>query len=193
MTAPSRGSGAVPPLVLLVLAPLLTAIAACGPQPVSPLPTLGAGRPAGGPTGSPVVARAPSVARSARGAAATTAAPAPYNPPPPPLTTTTTPTPSVGPSTSTVTSAGPCWGIVEYELNVQEIELALVRPMCLRVGSILRLRGTGPGLVTSEPDTVASQSYEGGVEEIRFVRAGTATVRIPQNDQVHTITVVVVS
>ena len=40
---------------------------------------------------------------------------------------------------------------------------------------------------------MAKQSYEAGVVDLRFVRPGTATVTIPQEDQTHTITVVVIS
>ena len=38
-----------------------------------------------------------------------------------------------------------------------------------------------------------SQSYEAGVVDLRFVRPGTVTVTIPQDEQTYTITVVVVS
>jgi hypothetical protein len=47
--------------------------------------------------------------------------------------------------------------------------------------------------VKSEPESLVSQSYEGGVVDIRFVRAGTVTVTIPMEQQTYTITVVVVS
>jgi hypothetical protein len=38
-----------------------------------------------------------------------------------------------------------------------------------------------------------SQNYEAGVVDLRFVRPGTVTVSIPQDEQTYTITVVVVS
>jgi hypothetical protein len=47
--------------------------------------------------------------------------------------------------------------------------------------------------VTATPTSVAKQSYAAGVVDVRFVRAGTATINIPQEDQTHTITVVVIS
>jgi hypothetical protein len=82
---------------------------------------------------------------------------------------------------------------VRYDLDLRNTVLDLVRSMCFHTGGILRLQGIGPGLVTSQPTSVVSQSYEAGVVDLRFIRAGTATVTIPQNEQTHTITVVVVS
>jgi hypothetical protein len=38
---------------------------------------------------------------------------------------------------------------------------------------------------------VVSESYEAGIVTLRFIRAGTATITVPQEDQTHTITVVV--
>jgi hypothetical protein len=59
-------------------------------------------------------------------------------------------------------------------------------------GGVLRLKES-TRLVTSQPASVVSQNYEAGVVDLRFIRPGTATVTIPQNEQTHTITVVVVS
>ena len=179
MTAAGRRAA-----VLAVL-PLVVTITGCGPAPVSPLATRATNRPGVAVADIPAVTAAPSVTKSPARAAA------PRNPPPRPNTTTIIQTTSVRPPTSVPTSAGPCRGVEQYELDLRNNELALIRPMCFRVGSVLRLQGIGPGLVTAEPDTVASQFYEAGVVDIHLIRPGTATVTIPQNDQVHTITVVV--
>jgi hypothetical protein len=64
--------------------------------------------------------------------------------------------------------------------------------MCFTAGGILRLQGIGPGLVTVDPESLASSSYEAGVVEIVFVRPGTVEVTIPHDDRVDTITVVVI-
>jgi hypothetical protein len=71
--------------------------------------------------------------------------------------------------------------------------LDLVKSMCFRNGGILRLQGIGPGLVTAAPANLVSQSYEGGVVDLRFIRPGTVNVSIPQDEQTYTIAVVVVS
>jgi hypothetical protein len=84
-------------------------------------------------------------------------------------------------------------GTIRYDLDLRETELALVRSMCFHVGAILRLQGIGPGLVTAEPESLVTRSYEAGVQDIRFVRPGTVTVTIPQEEQTHTITVVVIT
>jgi hypothetical protein len=64
--------------------------------------------------------------------------------------------------------------------------------MCFTAGGILLLQGIGPGLVTVDPESVGSPSYEAGVVEIVFLRPGTVEVTIPHDDRVDTITVVVI-
>jgi hypothetical protein len=46
--------------------------------------------------------------------------------------------------------------------------------------------------VTATPADLVAQSYEAGVVDLRFLRPGTVTVRIPQEDRTHTIEVVVI-
>jgi hypothetical protein len=88
---------------------------------------------------------------------------------------------------------GTCHGAVRHDLDLRNTVLDLVKSMCFHTGGVLRLQGIGPGMVTAAPGSLVSQSYEGGVVDLRFVRAGTVTVTIPQDDQTYTITVVVVS
>jgi hypothetical protein len=88
---------------------------------------------------------------------------------------------------------GTCYGAVRHDLNLRNNVLDLVKSMCFHTGGILRLQGIGPGLVTATPGSLVSQNYEGGVVDLRFVRPGTVTVTIPQDEQIYTITVVVVS
>lgn len=192
---PGRTLGQLAVRCALAVVPVLAVVTACGPAPVSPLPPLAAGPAAPGSAATPTT---PAVTASPPGSATVVASrAAPRNPPPRPTTTTnttTTTTSTVQPSVSETTSTDPppCRGVEQYALDLQNTELALIPTMCFAVGSVLRLQGIGPGLVTAEPTTVASQTYEAGVVDIRFIRAGTATVTIPQDDQVHTITVVVI-
>lgn len=88
---------------------------------------------------------------------------------------------------------GACYGAVRHDLDLHNTVLDLVKSMCFHTGGILRLQGIGPGLVTATPGSLVSHSYEGGVVDLRFVRPGTVTVTIPQDEQTYTITVVVVS
>jgi hypothetical protein len=176
MRFPVRHLAAAGALVLISTVPL----AACGDE-VAPLPA---------------EAAAPAVTT----AAPTTSSAAPPTTPPP-STTTTSASPRTRPVTTTTTKAPvktettrpqtSCWGSIRYDLDLQNTELALVRSMCFHTGGVLRLQGIGPGLVTAEPQRLVTQNYEAGVVDIRFVRAGTVTVTIPQDEQTHTITVVV--
>jgi hypothetical protein len=90
-------------------------------------------------------------------------------------------------------STGACYGAVRHDLDLHNTVLDLVKSMCFHTGGVLRLQGIGPGLVTATPGPLVSQSYEAGVVDLRFVRAGTVTVSIPQDERTYTITVVVVS
>ena len=164
-------------LALLTAAPL----AACGADPVAPLPAEAA-QPAASTPPSPSSAAPVGASASAGDSPRRGAGPPPARPAKP---TNTRPTSTKAPTT--------CLGAVRYDLDLQNTVLDLVRSMCFHVGGVLRLKGIGPGLVTSQPTSVVSQSYEAGVVDLRFIRAGTATVTIPQNEQTHTITVVVVS
>ncbi|MEU4222501.1 hypothetical protein [Actinoplanes sp. NPDC026623] len=81
---------------------------------------------------------------------------------------------------------------MRYSLDLQSTEIELIRSMCFHIGGTLRLQGIGPGLVTATPERLVSQSYEAGVVDVRFVRAGTVTVTVPQEEQTYEIMVVVV-
>jgi len=87
---------------------------------------------------------------------------------------------------------GTCYGAVRHDLDLRNTVLDLVKSMCFHAGGILRLQGIGPGLVTATPESLVSRSYEAGVVDLRFVRPGTVTVTIPQDEHTYTITVVVV-
>jgi hypothetical protein len=176
------------PVTLALALALLPLAGACSSDTVAPLPvrtgapatsaTTGAAPATGtgsaaGPTTSTAKPRAGGTARDDRPAR-----------PAPTRTRTIRPTPDPG-GTST------CRGAVRYDLNLHDNELALIKSMCFQAGGVLRLQGIGPGQVTVEPASLVSQNYEGGVVDVRFVRKGTVDVKIPQDDQVYTITVVI--
>jgi hypothetical protein len=147
--------------------------AACGSEPVSPLPVqVGTATP--GQTASPAAAQSTPPAN---------APPQRKNPPVVQRPKASTPSPT-GPTSS-------CKGAILYPVDLRNTELALLKSMCFATGAVLRLQGIGPGLVTVTPASLVSQSYEGGVVDIRLVRRGTATVNIPQDGQTYTITVVI--
>jgi hypothetical protein len=143
----------------------LASVAACGAEPVSPLPIeqLGSSAPATSPAPTP-----------------TTHVPRPR---------VTAPSPSGSASPDVIRSPA-CLGAVVYTL-VAETELALVRSICLAVGGILRVEGTGPGTVSADPADKVSQFYEAGIVEVRFLSPGTITVSIDRDEQTYTIAVVV--
>ncbi|MEU5788771.1 hypothetical protein ABZ754_13710 [Micromonospora purpureochromogenes] len=160
---------------------LVASVAACGQTPVAPLPV----RP-------PTPAAAPSTPAAAAPSA-----------PPGPATLAATPRPSVpvgpaptrsrgtrSPSPSPRSSA--CLGPVRYDLDLAETEVALLKSLCLTAGGVLRIQGIGPGEVTVDREDLVSRSYEAGVQDIRFLRAGTVGVTIPQGGEAHTVAVVVV-
>jgi hypothetical protein len=162
-------------LALIAAVPM----AACGADPVSPLPVQAA-------EAEPTATTAPTGTVPTRTTAATTAPTASRTRPAvrPTKTKTVRPT-STRPTTS-------CFGAVRHDVDLQNTVLDLIRSMCFRTGGVLRLQGIGPGLVTATPESLVSQSYEGGVVDLRFVRPGTVTVRIPQDEKTYTITVVVI-
>jgi hypothetical protein len=171
--------------VLMAAAPL----AACGADSLSPLPVRA--------TQSAPVTTAPAPVATSAGTSPSSTATRPGNSPPTvaapastgkPAHTTTRPT--TRPPTTRPT--GTCYGAVRHDLDLQNTELALIKSMCFHVGGVLRLKGIGPGLVTAQPASLVSQNYEAGVVDLRFVRTGTVTVSIPQEEQTYTITVVVI-
>jgi hypothetical protein len=178
-----RPLAAVGVLALIALAP----VAACAGEPLNPIPVQAAGAESAEPTGRPPgrPSTPASTAHSPPGAGEPTAARQPVRKQPVRTATTTTTTKGSEPPSS-------CHGAVQYDVDLQNTELALMTSMCFRAGAVLRLQGIGPGLVTSTPASLRSQSYEAGVVDIRFIRPGTVTVTIPQEEQTYTITVVVI-
>ncbi|MEJ3744872.1 hypothetical protein WEI85_16445 [Actinomycetes bacterium KLBMP 9797] len=175
-------------LALLGTFPLIAVapVAACGGEPVSPLPVRsppasGTGTPSGSGAGTPSQTAPPT---SGVAMPPVHAPPSRRNPP--------VERSSSQPQTTPPTAQTPsCMGAIRYDVDLQNTELALLPSLCFAVGAVLRLQGIGPGLVTVEPTSLHSQSYAGGVVDIRFIRTGTATVTIPQEEQTHTITVVI--
>ncbi|MEW1588974.1 hypothetical protein AB0283_26435 [Micromonospora vinacea] len=158
------------------------AVAACGADPVAPLPVQppGESRPSPTPSANPAPTASPSrpPPTSRRPIAAPPARTTARGTPRPPAPTSTAPTTS-------------CQGAVRFDLPLAETELELLRSLCFATGAVLRIQGIGPGLVTVDRPELVSQHYEAGVVDIRFVRPGTVDVRIPKDAREHTITVVV--
>jgi hypothetical protein len=168
---------------MLALA-VTAAMAACGAGPLAPLPVQTAptptvvDRPSGGP--------AATTTTPSRAARTTT-------PPPPPARTTAATTPPPSPSSPSPAGSPACFGAVEHDIDLRTTVLDLVTSLCFRAGGVLRLRGIGPGLVTATPDGLTAAGYEAGVVSLRFLRPGTVTVTVPQDDGPHTIEVVVIT
>jgi hypothetical protein len=153
------------------------------------LPLTACGTPSAAPR--PVQAADTSVTASRTAATSPPSGTATARPPTRPAKTTKPAThrPTTKPTATKPT--GTCYGAVRYDLDLQNTVLDLIKSMCFHTGGVLRLQGIGPGLVTATPTALVSQSYEGGVVDLRFVQPGTVTVTIPQDEQTHTITVVV--
>jgi hypothetical protein len=170
-------------LALIATVPL----AACGDPSVSPRPAQAAEKETSAASG-----QTPSTAPSASAEAGNlepgrVRQPAEQNP----VKTRTVKTTPTKPTSTQPTNT--CYGAVRHDLDLRNTVLDLVKSMCFHIGGVLRLQGIGPGLVTATPESLVSQNYEGGVVDIRFLRPGTVTVTIPQDEQTYTITVVVVS
>jgi hypothetical protein len=163
-------------------------LAACADPSVSPRPAQAAGSPmSAAPSRTP--GTAPSApARAERPELGLARQPAGQRPV---QTRTVRPAHSSEPVSTGPTAT--CYGAVRHDLDLHNTVLDLIKSMCFHTGGVLRLQGIGPGLVTAAPGSLVSQNYEAGVVDLRFVRPGTVTVRIPQDEQTHTITVVVVS
>lgn len=165
---------------LAVLVLVAASAVACGGDPQTPLPVQAASaQPAAVASGSPAAASRTSTSTDTR---------PPTVRPPTTLKPTRTRTTGPGPGP---TSDPACLGAVQYDIDLQNTVLDLQKTMCFHTGGILRLYRIGPGLVESGPPSVVSGSYEAAIVTLRFVRPGTATVTVPQEDQTHTITVVV--
>jgi serine/threonine protein kinase len=179
-------AGLVAMTAALVAALAADSVAGRGParapdQVAGPAPPSTAGPSTGGPSTA-----APSVAATTRPAVV----------PPPPVGPEETPSPdaSIVPTTSPPTTPA-CDGPEQFiEVDVPETELEPLDPMCFAAGGELRLKNTGPGTVTVEPRLpFASTDYEAGVTDIQFLRPGTVTVTIRQEDRTDTLTVVIIS
>lgn len=172
---------AVGVLAMIALAPL----AACAGEPLNPLPVQAvSAEPAAPQAGTGLPSSRP-----------TTSASAAHSPPDTVASPAARRTERTQPTRTTTRKSPPprsCHGAIRYDLDLQNTVLDLIKSMCFRAGAVLRLQGIGPGLVTATPMSLVSQSYEAGVVDIRFVRPGTVTVTIPQEEQTHTITVVVI-
>jgi hypothetical protein len=178
-TSRIRQIAAIGALALIVIAP----VAGCGADALTPLPVDdSSAQPAVSASQAPAVQ--PSISAATDSSPPRIAEPAA----PKPVRTTTKASPP-GPQPSH--SSSTCYGAVRHDLDLQNTVLELQKSMCFHTGGVLRLQGIGPGLVTATPESLVSGSYEAGVVDLRFIRAGTVTVTIPQNDQNHIITVVV--
>jgi hypothetical protein len=168
-------------LTVGVLAAAL-AVAGCAvDQPVSPLPTeaftTGATPPRSAgvsATASPPTSRPASSPVSRR-----------------PVSRRPSRTPTPAPTTSPTPPSPPCEGAVVHTIDLTTDELALVPSLCVGVGSVLRIENIGPGEVTNDSPDLVDPNYEAGIQEIRFLRAGTVVVTIPQEGNSYDITVVV--
>lgn len=173
---------------LAVLGALAVLPAGCAQEPIAPLPVQAAPSPSvtvSAPASVPVI-RTPAGAPVVPRRTATTTPPRPDTVRTTTPTTTQPPPPAPSPSPSVT-----CLGAVRYDIDLRTTVLDLVRSLCFGVGGVLRLQGIGPGLVTAEPEELVSQNYEAAVVDVRFVRPGTVTVTVPQENGPHTITVVV--
>lgn len=163
-------------------------LAACGDPSVSPRPAQAAEN---GTSAAPSQVRSTAPTVSARPGNAEPGVAPPAGPRP----VTTKTAKRTAPHTSEPTSTKPvgsCYGAVRHDLDLRNTVLDLVKSMCFHTGGVLRLQGIGPGLVTATPESLVSENYEAGVVDLRFVRPGTVTASIPQDEQTYTITVVVV-
>ncbi|MBQ1056589.1 hypothetical protein KBX35_17505 [Micromonospora sp. C32] len=179
-----------PPRRVTVVAALavLAGTPACADRPVSPLPVrppVASAAPSAAPT-LPVPTPTPGISEVSAPSRATPPSP-PVRSRPPAAPRTTRPTPAVR-----TTRPAACLGPVRYDLVLAETELALLKSLCFAAGGVLRIQGIGPGEVTVDREDLVSRNYEAGVVDIRFVRAGTVVVTIPQDGQAYPITVVVV-
>ena len=187
-------------LALIATVPLT----ACGDPSVSPRPTEAAtaGRLPGTTPPGATVRALPSVSAIAgrpvprRPVPTRTAAPVRTGPrtaaPVAPAAPAAPAAPTSAPGSASAEPADACYGAVRHDLDLRTTVLELVTSMCFHAGGVLRLQGIGPGLVTATPESLVAQNYEAGVVDLRFLRPGTVTVTIPQDERTDTITVVVV-
>ena len=162
----------------------LVPVTGCGAEPLSPLPVQGTVSPVGA---SPVPTPGSTTPSGVAAAPPPTARPR--------TTRSRTTPPTEPPEPSLTSSSPPCVGSGDhYDLNLQETALDLDTSMCFHTGGVLRIFNIGPGLVTAVPESesLRTVSYEAAVVEIRFLRPGTVTVTVPQDERTYTIEVVVI-
>lgn len=150
--------------VTLGAALALSALAACGSEPVSPLP-----------------AEAQSVSSPSLAPSPTTSAT--RAPSPPRVRPTVAPSPVPTPSPA-------CLGAVMHTIKA-DTDLPFVTSICIAVGGVLRVDGTGPETVSADPPDNVDVSYEAGVVDCRFLSPGTVTISIVRDEQTYAIPVVV--
>jgi hypothetical protein len=78
-------------------------------------------------------------------------------------------------------------------VDLRTTELESLGSLCFTVGGVLRLQGSGPGPVTVEPQSLASTRSEADMVDVHFLRPGTATVTVPKDGQVHTVTLAIIA
>jgi hypothetical protein len=71
-----------------------------------------------------------------------------------------------------------CQGPMKITLNAFDSGSPAWWPLCLKVGSVLRLENLGPDALRVSPDGRVSCRYEAGVHECRFVKPGTVRFTI---------------
>jgi hypothetical protein len=118
-------------------------------------------------------------------------APAPSTPAPISATpSTAAPTTSTPRTTHSSTSPPTCLGAVQYTINTWDGRRWPT--LCITVGGLLLLAGTGPGNLDSSPPGLDTCKYEGGTHACRLIATGTVkfTIRKPQGDRSLTVVVV---
>jgi hypothetical protein len=119
-------------------------------------------------------------------------APAPSTPAPVSATpSTAAPTTSTPRTTHSSTSPPKCLGAVLYTIDTWDYGRRWPT-LCITVGGLLRLVGTGPGNLNSSPPDLADCRYEGGTHSCRLIATGTVKFEItkPQGDRSLTVVVV---
>ena len=119
-------------------------------------------------------------------------APAPSAPAPVSATpSTVAPTTSTPGTTHSSTSPPTCLGAVLYTIDTWDYGRRWPT-LCITVGGLLRLVGTGPGNLNSSPPGLDSCKYEGGTHGCRLIATGTVKFEItkPQGDRSLTVVVV---
>jgi serine/threonine protein kinase len=155
------------------------------PGPVAPPAT--SGRPTSGPT-----AGAPSPSDLTATVVVPPSDEDPEVPPTPSTIPPTEPTEPTPTATASSTPESPCFGSVRHVLIVPDIDFERLTPLCFAAGGVLRLQNIEPGLVTADPDSLVSSSYEAGGVDLYLLRPGTVTVTVPRDGVDNTITVVII-